>query len=72
MTDPLLNPEELGSSAWAKIKKQLEKDLQAYREQNDAHKSPEETAMLRGRIMYIKKLLYIANKPELKSEEYIL
>lgn len=58
--DPVLLPHELESSAWLKIKAYLEERLAERREYNDGESLTEkETALVRGEIKHIKKMLRI-------------
>jgi len=60
MADPILLPHELESSAWKKIEEHLKAELAERREYNDAQSLGEvETAIVRGEIKHIKRMLKI-------------
>lgn len=60
ITEPILQGHELESSAWKKLKAHLEAELAERRTYNDGETLAErETAIVRGQIKAIKKLLKI-------------
>lgn len=63
MADPILLPHELESSAWKKIKTHLQAELVERREYNDAQSlDVVGTAVIRGEIKMIKRILRIEKK----------
>jgi len=61
--EPVLLPHELESSAWKKIKAHLEVELAERRAYNDGETLGErETAIVRGEIKRIKKMLRIVKE----------
>lgn len=57
----LLNPADLQSPTWLKLKKHFEARLEAHRIQNDGRLSESDTTHLRGRIAEAKYLLALAD-----------
>ena len=56
-----LNEAERSSAVWQKVSAELERQLQVYREKNDAQdRTHEETCFLRGQIKAIKDVLDMA------------
>lgn len=65
MTEPILLPHELESGAWQKIKAHLETELAERRAYNDGESLTErETAVVRGQIKEIKRLLKMGDQPK--------
>jgi len=59
----LLNPSDLQSPTWLKIKKHVEERVESHRSSNDGRLSESDTAHLRGRIAEAKYLLALADPP---------
>ena len=64
-----LEKHELDSPLWAKIKSQLEWELDRLRELNDGDKNPIDTANLRGRIKQLK--IFLTFGTDREAEEYV-
>lgn len=65
ITEPILQGHELESSAWLKIKAHLNDYLAERREYNDGRSLTDiETAVVRGEILAIKRLLRIGESPK--------
>jgi len=62
-----LTDQEVSNPVWLKLKQELERQLKAAREQNDAQLDEIETAALRGKIANLKRVLAIGEPgPEIE------
>jgi len=65
-----LNEVDRASFTWTRIADHLKSELDRYREQNDATLDVEQTALIRGRIAELKKILALGSpKPQVSKQE---
>lgn len=59
-----MTPQDIQSPVWRRFTKTLQERLQELREVNDAMASPEKTALIKGQISEVKRLLSLSPDSE--------
>lgn len=66
-----MTPQDIQSHVWRRFTKDLQERLQELREVNDAMASPEKTALIRGQISEVKRLLSLSTDSE-RANDFLL
>jgi len=66
-----MTPQDIQSPVWRRFTKTLQERLQELREVNDAMASPEKTALIKGQISEVKRLLSLSPDSE-RANDFLL